>query len=319
VYRFYGSTARKLTLVLACFSHFTFANTPSEMADLTVQQLFALSTDEMSEKTFNHWTLRLLYKRSNVDGYLDGTSKLSYQNVLFDDTEPRSDKNFPILPTVINQEAYIGNIQYYFSSEESISVSIPYIMQSTDHESIVSGYDQFNISSDGIGDITVNYAALLARWEQQKLTFSVGMSLPTGSIDTKGDTPRAHGDQQLPYTMQLGSGTWDLPVGLSYSNDSTSYSWGTNVVAKIRTGNNNRDYRLGNSFAVSLWKTWYINQTIHPLARLVYQKWGYIVGQDNDLLVANPSFPYPEGITNPKFYGGQKVTLVTGGDIFWGT
>jgi len=37
------------------------------------------------------------------------------------------------------------------------------------------------------------------------------------------------------------------------------------------------------------------------------------------LLVANPTYPYPAGITNPNFYGGEKVTLVTGGNIFMGT
>jgi len=306
-------------LFLACFSHSTLANTPSEMADLSVQELFALSTDEMSDQTFDNWKISLLYKRSNLDGYLDGSSKISNQDVLFDGTESRTDKNFPVLPTVINQEAFISNIRYFFSPEKSISVSIPYIMQSTDHESIVPGYDEFNISSEGLGDITLNYSALLARWENQQVTFSVGLSLPTGSIDEKGDTPRAAGDQQLPYTMQLGSGTWDLPLGLSYSQDRASGSWGANAFAKVRTGKNSRNYRLGNSFAVSLWNTWYLNETIHPLVKLVYQDWGHIIGQDEDLLVANPTYPYPAGITNPNFYGGEKVTLVTGGNIFMGT
>ena len=38
-----------------------------------------------------------------------------------------------------------------------------------------------------------------------------GVSLPTGSIDEEGDTPRAPGDQQLPYTMQLGFRNLGLP------------------------------------------------------------------------------------------------------------
>ena len=308
----------KIILFSVFVSHFTWANTPSEMADLSVQELFALSTDEMSEQTFEHWKVGLFYKRSNLDGYLDGTSKVSNEDVLFDGSEPRTDKNFPVLPTVINQEAYIGNIHYFFSPDENISLSIPYILQSTDHESIVPGYDEFNISSKGVGDITVNYSALLTRWENHQITFSVGFSVPTGSIDEKGDTPREAGDQQLPYTMQLGSGTWDFPFGLSYSQDTTNGSWGANAFAKLRTGKNSRDYRLGNSLAFSLWKTWNVNETLRPLMKLVYHDWGHINGQDNELLVPNPSYPYPAGITNPKFYGGQKVSAVVGSDIFVG-
>ena len=311
--------SRFIILFLGYFSHSVFANTPAQMADLSFQELFALSTDDMNDRTFDQWGINFVYKRSNLDGYLNGSSKVSNQDVLYDGSEERTDKNFPILPTVISQEAYITSISYFFDPEQSISLSIPYIIQSTDHDSIIPNYDHFNISSDGIGDITVNYSALLTSWEDKKVTFSVGISVPTGSIDEKGDTPRAAGDQQLPYTMQLGSGTWDLPIGMSYSQDTEKYSWGTNIFTKLHTGKNDRNYRLGNSIALSVWKKWYINETIHPLGKIVYQEWGHIMGQDNNITVSNPNFPYPAGITNPKFYGGKKLNLVTGGDVFIGS
>jgi hypothetical protein len=40
------------------------------------------------------------------------------------------------------------------------------------------------------------------------------MRLPTGSIDEVGDTPRNGSGtlERLPYTMQLGSGTYDFAV-----------------------------------------------------------------------------------------------------------
>ena len=44
-----------------------------------------------------------------------------------------------------------------------------------------------------------------------------------GSIDEEGDTPRAAGDQQLPYTMQIGSGTWDLPAALVFEKSNSSF------------------------------------------------------------------------------------------------
>jgi hypothetical protein len=289
------------------------------MADLSLQELFALSTDEMNDATFDKWKVSFLFKHSNLDGYLDGKTKLSNDDVLFDGVEARTDKNFPILPTIVTQEAYMSNISYFMTSEQSVSLSIPYIVQSTDHDSIVPGYDHFNISSNGIGDITLNYSALWARWQNQTVNFSVGISLPNGSIDEKGDTPRTAGDQQLPYTMQLGSGTWDLPLGLSYSQDKKASSWGANIFAKIRTGKNDRHYRLGDRFAASLWHKWFLNNTIHPLVKVVYQDWGHIVGQDDELLVPHPKFKYPAGITNPAFYGGRKFNLVTGADIFFAT
>ena len=55
---------------------FSLANTPSEMADLSLQELFALSTDEMDIRTYEAWNFNFLYKRSELDGYLKGDNKM---------------------------------------------------------------------------------------------------------------------------------------------------------------------------------------------------------------------------------------------------
>jgi hypothetical protein len=305
-----------LLLISSQLSFCSLANTPSEMADLSLQEIFALSTDEMDGQTYETWKLNLLYKHSVLNGYLEGSQKLTHDEVLFDGNEPRTNKNFPVLPTKIKQEAFIANVTYSLTAEQSISFSLPYIIQSTDHLSIVPNYAGFNISSGSLGDITVNYSMLLNRWDNKKLSFSAGISMPSGSIDKKGDTPRASGDQQLPYTMQLGSGTWDLPVGFSYAEDKNGYSWGANVFLKARLGKNDRNYRLGNRLATSLWARWYLNDHVHPFIKVVFLDWGRISGRDEEITVPNPQFPYPAGITNPQFYGGQKANVVIGGDFF---
>ena len=86
----------------------------------------------------------------------------------------------------------------------TVRVQIPFVMQSTDHISIVPGYDAFNISSEGIGDVTVVADTTLSQSLNSLWKAGAGVSIPTGSIDEEGDTPRAPGKQQLPYTMQLG-------------------------------------------------------------------------------------------------------------------
>jgi hypothetical protein len=303
--------------ILAIFPSLIFANTPSEMADLSLQELFALSTDDMDKRTYESWQFNFFYKRSKLNGYLSGRDKVSDNEVYFDGEEPRTNNNYPILPTTITQESYIANVSYFLSAEQSISVSLPYIVQSTDHISLVPDYDEFNISSDGIGDITINFITSLKDWDNEKLLLSVGVSLPLGSINEKGDTPRASGDQQLPYTMQLGSGTWDVPLGLSYTHDNGLYRGGANLFAKIRSGKNDRDYRLGNRFAASLWGKWNLNNIFQPKIKMVYQDWGHINGQDDEITVPNRQFPYPAGITQPSNYGGSKVSLVVGGDIMF--
>lgn len=290
------------------------ASTPSEMADLSLQDLLGLSIEDTKEEELNNspWQLNFTYKQLLFDGYKSGTDDISIDNVLFSPGDVRTNKNFPVVPTEITQEAFIFRLGYVINQLSSINVSLPYIKQGTDHISSVAGYENFLLVSDGIGDISANYSHILKRWNEQQLTWSIGLSLPTGSIDEEGDTPREPGNQQLPYTMQLGSGTWDIPLGLSYQKNMSTWIWHANLLAKIRTGKNDRDYRLGNRLTFSLSSKWRVQHNIKPLAKLQYTNWGSIRGQDDEITVPNPTFPYPAAITNPRYYGGKKVNATAG-------
>jgi len=301
------------------------AATPAEMAELSLQELLAMSTDEESNDT-GPWSMSVLYSRRKLDGYQAGTDKLSNGEVQFVPGETRTDKNFPVLPTVITQEAVIITTRYAISDANELTFSIPHIKQSTDHESIVPGYSFFNITSSGLGDISFGYSGALERWDSAFVSYTIGLSLPTGSIDEQGDTPRATGDQQLPYTMQLGSGTWDIPLGLHYQNEKSSWTWGANIFAKVRTGRpknifdkawsgtNDRNYRLGDRFSISAWGRFFNSAAVRPTAKISYQYADKIHGRDEELIVPGP-FPYPASITDPGNFGGEKVDITLGSEI----
>lgn len=310
---------RQLSLVtiissfsLSFFASQSLANSPAEMADLSLQDLYGLSLDQMDQEF--GFKIGAIYRRETLEGYKSGTDSLSYDEVLFvPGTETRTDKNYPIVPTLIEQESFVLNLAVGLDSTSTFSASIPYIKQNTDHISIVPGYDHFNIASDGLGDITFNYQSRFYQCGNKSLYLSLGVSFPTGSIDEKGDTPRAPGDQQLPYTMQLGSGTFDVPLGFSYRQSMSGYTFGTDVYAKLRFGKNSRDYRLGNRFDLSTWVSFDSFSTFEPRVTVTYQYWDRISGQDNDITVAG-DFPYPAGITNYANYGGHQLNITAGLD-----
>jgi len=318
-------SSRRISLVTFGFLSFfnsaaLHANTPAEMADFSLQQLLALSTDDekINKKSpkSRPWRVGLLYKRMKFDGYRSGTQSLSNDEVLFDGVEARTERNFPVLPTVIIQQAYIANLSYQVDSSQSFSINLPLIKQSTDHISIVPGYDEFNISTSGIGDVSVSYQKVLKKWNSQQLNYSFGISIPTGSIDQQGDTPREAGNQQLPFTMQLGSGTWDFPLAINYLNAQKPWLWGADLVAKIHTGKNDRQYRLGDRYGITLWSRWRRAHSFQPILKLNYQHWEMIDGRDEETTVEGP-FPFPAGITNPDNFGGDKVVSIFGSAIKW--
>jgi len=87
------------------------------------------------------------------------------------------------------------------------------------------------IKTSGMGDVSVIGSYHLETSSGGRLQLSLGLSFPTGSIDEEGDTPRAPGNQQLPYSIQLGSGTYDIPASILYSGREIGIGWGTEVAA----------------------------------------------------------------------------------------
>ena len=285
---------------------------PADIAEVSIEDLFASNvvTREERARTSKRWHLAYRYLRSDYDEYRSGTRRLSYDDVLWSGpTEPRTDENYPVVPTEISQEVHSLLAAYDFSPSLSFKLSVPFIEQSTDHISIVPNYDEFNISSNGIGDVVALADYEVSRTVNSSLRVVAGVSIPTGSIDEEGDTPRAAGDQQLPYTMQIGSGTWDLPVALVFEKFEQFVRWGGDVRAVVRTGTNDRDYRLGHKFSLGSWVAFNNLDRFEPGIRLRYRWQDTISGSDGSLLLPNPQFPYPAPVVDPSAFGGQQVDL----------
>ena len=89
----------------------------------------------------------------------------------------------------------------------------------------------------------------------------------------------ARHDELLPYSMQLGSGTWDPIVGVLYQGSATPWWWGVNATRTVRPFENAHSYSLGDETRVDL----YSMQQIRYDTVLEYQlsgfSWGAIEGQ----------------------------------------
>ena len=287
---------------------------PADLLGLTLEELFEaeISGYAYREKypNKNRWHLTYRYQQSSFKDYKDKSTKRSIKDVMFvPGLEQRTAKNFPIVPKKITQEVHAFVLAYNVSDTTTLSTVVPFVYQGTDHVSSVPGYSQFMIRSKGMGDIVVLASQLITQYEDSRLDMSLGVSFPTGSIDERGDTPRAAGNQQLPYSMQSGSGTYDFPISGMYSQQSRALNWGVELAAKIRTGRNDRNYRLGHRFSASSWVQFRSLDWVEPSIKLAYQYWGRISGADRDLQVPGP-FVFPSPVTNPNLYGGQQVDLV---------
>ncbi len=275
-------------------------STPTEFAEMSLHELFSLSMYEAGQKNpMSAWSLSYQYKTAKFEGYLDGTQSLGFNEVL----GPPTNKTFPVLPTTITQTAHIYTVGYQFTDHWQGRLSVPYIKQKTDHLSLVPGYSAFTIETDGIGDVVISASHNL---HSESWLLSVGISLPSGSIDEEGDTPREPGNQQLPYTMQLGSGTYDIPIELTYQNKSAP-NLSLSLAATVRTGTNDRNYRLGNNYSLTGRYDVNLFSKIEGYAGLTLQSSESIHGEDETLKVGDSPPIYPASICNPDLYGGKKI------------
>ena len=294
---------------------------PVDLTDLTLEELLEVEAIEESPSTTSGFQLRggklhfeYRYIHVKFEGYRDGTDRISNSELL---GGPPSDNVFPVLPTRINQEAHVFSISYAIQRATSLNLFIPFLKQSTHHISVVSTYESFKISSQGFGDLTLTVSQRLLNESGHSFLLTGGISLPTGSIDEKGDTPRDTGqpEEQLPYTMQLGSGTYDLIVGMDYGSSTRKklLNWNIRANGKIRTGDNSRDYRLGNLFVLSAALKARPMSWLEPFIKISGHLWGKINGEDIELQLAPGVFPAP--VTDPDNFGGRKI-LVLGGLSF---
>jgi len=234
------------------------------------------------------------YMSMHMDGNRDGTNRISDSEVLAD---------YMVTPTSMNMDMHMFGAMYGVNEKLTVMAMLPYVTKSMKHLTRMGR--QFTTRAEGIGDIKISGLYKITDQARHKLHLNLGVSLPTGSIDERDDTPAAQ-NTKLPYPMQLGSGTYDLMPGITYQGQGGNYSWGTQAVATIRTGENDNDYTLGDKIELSAWLQRQWTHAFSTSIRLNAQRWSDIDGADPDL---NPNMI---ATADPDLRAGKRADLLVG-------
>lgn len=112
----------------------------------------------------------------------------------------------------------------------------------------------FNTSSSGFGDVFLSALYSIFNNNRKSLHANLGIAIPTGKIDAKDTTPMSMGnDVQLPYPMQLGTGSWGTKVGFTYLWQNNINSFGAQVNSHINLNDNSQKYKFGNRYQATTW------------------------------------------------------------------
>jgi len=162
------------------------------------------------------------YSRMSMRGHRDGTARVSTSAVL---------RDYPISPTSMTMEMHMLGAMWAPNDHLTLMAMLPFQRLSMKHRTRLG--KSFTTRANGIGDVKLWGLVPLWAREDHTLHLNAGLSIPTGSISVKDDTPA--GRQRLPYPMQLGSGTWDLLPGLTYYGRVGETTFGAQGLGILRT------------------------------------------------------------------------------------
>jgi hypothetical protein len=254
------------------------------------------------------WMFSYRYMQMEMDGNLDGSNNLSTDEVLQD---------YSVAPENMTMEMHMLGAMYAPSNDLTLMLMVPVISNKMDHSMQMMGgmgmmpmRSVFTTETDGLGDIKVGGLYRLKQTSNSTLILNLSLSLPTGSIDEKDVTGMSMGDKViLPYSMQVGSGTYDLRPGVTYNNHQPTYSWGAQTIATLRLDKNDNDYSLGDRIMMTAWYARPFAKSFSWSVRGAYEYWDDVDGESSKL---SPMMKNMVPTADPDLRGGQRVDIAAG-------
>ena len=254
------------------------------------------------------------YMNMQMDGMRSGTKRINSQNVFA--------ANYAVAPENMTMEMHMLGMMYAPTDQLTLMAIANYIDNTMNHrvnpavaEMINGGDSGFTTDSSGSGDIKLSALYRFYLEGKSKAHLGIGFSLPTGSIDEKDDTPAMGGRQRqlLPAPMQLGSGTFDLLPSLTYVQQFTDWSWGTQVSAVIRLEDENENnYRLGHKFELINWISYNLSEWLGINGGLSYTYTGELKGNQKGVGTAGPMGRRSVTTAFSDNYGGERIDVIFG-------
>jgi hypothetical protein len=260
------------------------------------------------------WMLSYRYMNMKMDGIRSGTKRVSSQNIFAE--------NYAVAPKNMTMQMQMLSMMYAPTNQLTLMAMANYIDTTMNHQvdpavaGMINGGDSgFATESSGFGDIKLSALYRFYLEGNSKAHFGIGLSLPTGSIDEKDETPAMGGRQRqlLPAPMQLGSGTIDLLPSLTYVQQLENWSWGAQAsgIIRLESENENR-YRLGNKFELISWAGYNLAEWLGLAGGLNYAYTGELQGGQKDL---NTNAPMGRRSVTTAFndnYGSERINLILG-------
>ena len=214
-------------------------------------------------------------------------------------------------------DMYMSNVSVGYAFSDRFFAGIMGMYMEKDMEMIRRGGRRSSMNSQGAGDTMLMTKTLLYADDYliptSQVSLLLGVSIPTGSID-QDDT-----GQILPYSMQLGSGTFDPFIGVLYEGSSSPFWWGANASYLARAYENYKSYNLGDEYRLDLYGMYQLRHNLVGELQIKGKYVGDLEGEAQEIeqdgnghMNGNPNMAFMSNLYDPDNYGGSTVDLTTG-------
>ncbi|MEM1157940.1 MAG: transporter [Verrucomicrobiota bacterium] len=281
----------------------------------------------MGDHTHNRgeWMFSYRYMRMHMEQNYDGDSVVDSRSFVANPpmgVAPGGGR-YLVAPTDMETEVHMWGAMYGLTDHVTLTAMLPYIHRSMNHVRF-DGLN-FKTTAEGIGDLKLASLIKVLDQNQQRVHFTLGITVPTGSITEEDSVPNSpppllnavSRSRRLPYPMQLGSGTVDFTPGLTYLGQNRNISWGAQAGGVIRFYENHEGYKLGDEFNGTAWAAYRWMDWFSTSFRLAGKVWTDVDGRDSSIGTPLPAAAAGNNAVvvptaDPEQRGGSRI------DVAWG-
>ena len=264
------------------------------------------------------WMVSYRYMRMWMEGNRIGTNNVTPNEIVTTIPNrffgnPMQPPTLRVVPAYMSMDMHMLGAMYAPTDWLTLMAMTNFIENNMNHITYRGGMGtnvlgNFITQTRGLGDTRIVGLFKLLKKANHQVNFNAGVSIPTGSLTEQDDilTPlNTEPMVRVPYPMQIGSGTYDLLPGITYTGFRNKIAWGAQLSGVVRLGKNDSEYAFGNKVMGTAWGSYRIQKWISTSLRVAYEQTGKVDGID-------PQIMAPVQTANPEFLGGQRADVALG-------
>lgn len=264
------------------------------------------------------------YARMSMSGNSDSGASLSADDIATSALNPFFGRTgqpptLRVVPTKMSMSMQMVGLMYAPTDWLTLMGMVGTASKEMDHSTYQGAagttvLGNFRVKTQGQTDSTIYGLIHVGEWGANRLHATVGLSIPTGSIEKTATVLAPNSMQRTlraPYPMQLGSGTYDGIVGLTYSHSGDRWGFGSQWRSVMHLGTNDEGYALGDEHKVNVWTSYSFANFFSVSARAEFFSRGNIDGFDASIVA-------PVQTADPNRQKAKIMRLAVGANTILG-